>query len=291
MTVSNFIIWLFSFLVMFACLISNNLVLCVFLMEVSSVVVFPLILGGNNGVLVINKAVVVLFIVSSVSGLFLLFGLLFNVWNLIYLGLCLKVGLFPFCWWVYLVFSGVGYDVILFINIFHKLPILVIGSFVGAFSGDMFFLFFSFSVFFIFICLLIAPSYSYFLAGSSIASSLVLISVVDDVPFCIVLSLLVLGWCYYFLLVLFFYSCVNSGFLSCYLISDYLWLFYIFISFPISLSVLYKIYSLYCLSLVSLFLVGVWCVYQVLEQVWFINLIFLLSGFGLNSEETEGRLV
>nr|WET59144.1 NADH dehydrogenase subunit 2 [Eudiplozoon nipponicum]WET59168.1 NADH dehydrogenase subunit 2 [Eudiplozoon nipponicum] len=287
----NFMLWLFSLFIMIACLFSNNLVLCVFLMEFSGVIVFPLILCGPNTLFSINKSVIILFIVSSVSGLFLLFGFLYNVWCFIYLGLCLKVGLFPFCWWMYLVFQGINVDAILYINVFHKLPILVIGSFVGFFSGYIFFLFFSFSVLFVFVSLLLVPSYSSFLAGSSVMSSLVLISIIDSVSFGLVINLLLLGWFYYFMLVLFFYSCMNSGYLSGYLVFDYLWLFYIFISFPISLSILYKIYSLYCLSLVSLFLLVVWVFYQCLEQVWFINLIIFLSGFGLNAEESDGRLV
>nr|UJH93386.1 NADH dehydrogenase subunit 2 [Neoheterobothrium hirame] len=290
------ILWFVSVLFSLGALFTNNIVLLIFFLEMVSLVAVGVCCYSSSISLYKGfNSLITLFIISSISGLFLLVGWLLSLNNCFFLGLCIKLGIFPFCWWVYNVYSGVSWEGIVFLNTLFKIPIVLIALVLNINENSYNYILFSFTVLLCSLYLLSKGSSWYvFIGGNSIISSYVLYIVLSYLDYSLIVSLLLLGWVYFFFFILFVFNTSNSDFIgdSINAINTF-WFIFILLSIPASLSVFYKIFTVYCLTVNDGFVYTLllWCFYQVVEQLWLVNLLFLNSDIGTKSEDNTSRLL
>uniref|UniRef100_UPI001FAEF7B7 NADH dehydrogenase subunit 2 n=1 Tax=Paradiplozoon yunnanensis TaxID=2268894 RepID=UPI001FAEF7B7 len=283
-------IWGFSLYFFILVFFESNFCLLILYLELVALLVIPLCCFNNFGFVGFGNryvAVYTLFLVSSVSSLFLLYGWVVSSYYLIYLGLIIKLGLYPFCWWVPVVMEVNDFFFIFYVILFYKLPLVFVCQLGGGLNYWLFLFLVLFSFIFCVNSLLLVPCYSRLLGSWYVSSSLVILLCVYSVSFNILFVLFFFGWLYGFILLFCFRGFLfEESCLSSLLRVESVYFIFIFLSLPFSLSIFYKLLSCYCVFLVSFWFFLFWCLYQIVEQLWVFNLLFFLCDFGDFSEES-----
>nr|AFD18233.1 NADH dehydrogenase subunit 2 [Neomazocraes dorosomatis] len=293
--VYSYYIWFICLFLLITNLLNNNILLIIFLFEMISLFVIPLMfLENNSSLLSFYNSLISFFVVSSISGLIIFLGWLTEIYFFFALGLILKLGIFPFCWWLYSVYSGVSWSVLLLLNTLFKSPIFLLCYL----NNINFFVVSGVEVLFLFTSLFCSHylinkgnNWYGFFGGNSIISSFIILVIINNINMFDIFMYMLLSWVYFFLFVYFiFYN--SSDNLAGYKIEDNTSVYFIFIllGFPFSISVIYKIFSVWCMVLLSTFsLFCYWLVFSLIEQVWLINILFFGSNLVFYTETTNSR--
>nr|QRV61256.1 NADH dehydrogenase subunit 2 [Tanaisia sp. SS-2020] len=211
-------------------------------------------------------------VVSGIASCVFLVGVLFE--SCIYfslLGLLLKFGVFPFYMWVYGVVSSSNWCVIWALSTYLKVPVFVVYY---LFGGDSvvclveclgFLGLLLFSLFFWFSSVDLYRCWCHMMLSST-----VVMVVVSFASFNVLWPLFLFYVVWASLVVACLWCCSKfKGFGSwhAFLVCG------VVLAFPVSLSVVYKVFSSYCLFSCSLPVFLAWVVYGVSEQLYFLSLI------------------
>nr|AFD18186.1 NADH dehydrogenase subunit 2 [Polylabroides guangdongensis] len=291
---NNSFIWLLSILLFLVGVLLNNSIEIIFFFEMITIIAIPLMIV-YSGVSTHNNytALMVFFVVSSITSVFLIYSWAIELFSLFFFVLMFKFGLFPFCWWVYVVYSGVSTGALIFLNTFFKSILLAIGFIEGVYLVDGFFFFFFFSILFCLYKLLnnIEGWYS-FIAGNSIVSSGLLLIFLTSLSNNEFVMYFFLSWFYissimYFVLNI---NLFNKDYSVFDILSGACYLF-VFLALPFSLVVIYKVYSVFLvLSSCGILLVVSWLCYNVIEQIWLLNVFFNSNEWSSLGEIYNSRL-
>nr|YP_010155313.1 NADH dehydrogenase subunit 2 [Heterobothrium okamotoi]QQX28227.1 NADH dehydrogenase subunit 2 [Heterobothrium okamotoi] len=293
---NNYIVWFTAIGLSVASLASNNVILIIFYLELVTLITLGLAYYNSNFSLYNGyNSLVSFFTISSVAGIIILIGWLLECYIFFFIGLSLKLGVFPFCWWVYSVYSGVSWEVLIYLNTLFKIPILVIALVILQNSDiSVLSIMISFSVFFcIWYLISLGSSWISFIGGNSILSSALLLIFINVLNFNMLTIFLLLGWAYFISFIAAIYNNNSEGYLSGNAgIDTSVWWVLVLLSFPISVGIIYKLSSVYFfMSLeTNFYLFFIWTFYQVVEQAWLVNIYFINSSLNLNSEEHISRL-
>nr|WSP03385.1 NADH dehydrogenase subunit 2 [Spirometra erinaceieuropaei] len=218
------------------------------------------------------NSLMVYIIMAGVSSAFLLSGVLFSeLYFFILIGFIIKLGLFPFMFWVYTVFVGSNWGFIFLLSVILKFPVLFF-SFLFQ-SGGVLLIFLYVDCFFtILLCSLLfwicSPSWEYVWCHISLSS----VSTLLVACFCTDFMLSSFIYCYYF----FWASCCVCYFLylsSVEGVKENFWVFcFLFLVTPLSLPLFYKLSV--CLGIVysSVYILLIWSVYSLSEQFFLYKL-------------------
>nr|YP_010536426.1 NADH dehydrogenase subunit 2 [Hexostoma thynni]UYC28904.1 NADH dehydrogenase subunit 2 [Hexostoma thynni] len=266
----------------------TSILLLIFYMELVSLLIVPLICNEGfkrlrNG----YEGLILYFIVSSLSGIMMLLGWLSTVYLLLVAGLLIKFGAFPFCWWVYVVYSSVSWNILIILNTLYKVPLLVICFLTGCFATPLKNVFFLLTVLLCWYFLVYYNTGWYgFIGGNSIVSSFLFLYLLETNSHDWFFLYIFVSWVYIFILLRYIFlhearETINSDYSG----QSSINVLFLFLSLPFSLTVVYKIFSL------SIFLVGslysglvIWCAYGVIEQIWLLNVFYQTSTFSGNAE-------
>nr|ABF18668.1 NADH dehydrogenase subunit 2 [Microcotyle sebastis] len=294
-SVNVLLVWLFSLLCFFMSLINNSTATTLFLLECLAMLVIPLTCYSNNGLGHTKfNSIALFFVVSSLSGLVFLYSLIFNMFETIFYVLLLKFGLFPFCWWIYGVYSGIGLWLLVYLNTVFKAPIIWLTGLGGISLDSTVLLILFLTVFYCSYMLLSQTSGWYtFLASSSIMTSSVYLLLLNNVSQILFFAIFFVGWLYLFMYIylLFshnFYEKENLSINEAYSYS----FFTLFMALPFSVTAIYKLINVYGIILLnSLGFIILWLVYQIIEQLWLLNFFFNNNSINVTSEVINSRLV
>nr|QXU59602.1 NADH dehydrogenase subunit 2 [Schistocephalus solidus] len=217
-------------------------------------------------------SLLVYIVMSGISSVFLVSGVLFySLYYLVLVGFIIKLGLFPFLVWIYYVFSSSNWYFILLVSVILKFPVLFF-SFLLQERGaceqflyiDCFLTIMFCSIFF----WLYSLSWEFIWCHMSLSS----VSTLLIACFCVDFSYTLFVYCYYsiwavFCVCYFFYLKQLGG------VKESFWLFcFLLLITPLSLPLFYKLSV--CVSIIysSLYLLVVWSLYSLSEQIFLYKL-------------------
>lgn len=213
------------------------------------------------------------FIVSGVSSAMIVVGFLYEDLMVVSLcGILVKLGVFPFVLWVYVVMVNANWFVVWEYSTILKCVVFVLPYIFGYQSASELGVVYLVCVMF----LILSLSFWVFTycwmrcwCHMLLASSGLLIVAVFGCPMWVVFVLFLVYFIWSSLVILFFSFCSSCS-------GDrrlIWWFFYCFllISHPVSVSVIYKLIRVYCVSALSVFVVVCWLFYSLSEQIFLIT--------------------
>nr|YP_007890987.1 NADH dehydrogenase subunit 2 [Hydatigera parva]BAN15659.1 NADH dehydrogenase subunit 2 [Hydatigera parva] len=264
--------FIFSLVFIFCCCMVDSLIGFWVFLELCGLSIIPSFfynfnLSGYN----IYGSILSYVIVSGLSSIFIVLGLLISsLYYFVLFGFILKLGLFPFMWWVYWVFASSNWLLIFFISVVMKFPILFfcylyelsnvkivyIDSFLTILICSLVFWFFSLS-------------WEYVWCHISLSSVATLIVAC----FCSSVEICCFIYGYYFV-----WGCVTIVYFN--LIADVMeiksYLFWVFcfllLVTPLSMPLIYKISMCIGILYSSIYILLVWSVYSFSEQFFLYKL-------------------
>nr|QXU59698.1 NADH dehydrogenase subunit 2 [Duthiersia expansa] len=250
------------------CSLVDNLLGFWFFLELCGLSLVPsFFYTGSGGVYNFYGSLLTYLVVSSLSSVFLLSGILFsNLYMMVVIGFIIKLGLFPFMFWVYRVFSGSNWAFIFLVSVVAKFPILFF-CFLLENGGQCQLVLFidAFMTILVCSCMFWFYSHSWECIWCHISQSSV--STLFVACFCSDFSTCFFIYCYYFIWAgssLFYLYCEGSDSLG--LRGRFWWYCFLLLVTPLSLPLFYKLSVCLAILYSSIYLLLVWCLYSFSEQ-------------------------
>nr|YP_009912619.1 NADH dehydrogenase subunit 2 [Obrimoposthia wandeli]QLJ92325.1 NADH dehydrogenase subunit 2 [Obrimoposthia wandeli] len=139
------LVYFFSLVSLFMCISSHNFLWLCLSLELNLYCVLVLILFWNDNHA--NPQIISYFVVNILSSLFLYLSIISQIYILFVLGLFLKMGFFPFPWWLISVLSNLKWYGFFLINVVQKVVPIFICIHSGGLHNVFFFLVFFLSYF------------------------------------------------------------------------------------------------------------------------------------------------
>nr|UFQ88392.1 NADH dehydrogenase subunit 2 [Rhinebothrium sp. LRP 10405]UFQ88416.1 NADH dehydrogenase subunit 2 [Rhinebothrium taeniuri] len=110
---------------LFCCLVDNIMGLWVFMELMGMAIVPSFFYSNNSSISSFYNALLSYVVISGISSVLIMSGILFSgLYYLLLLGFVVKLGFFPFSFWLYAVFGGSNWAFIFFLSVVSKFPVL-----------------------------------------------------------------------------------------------------------------------------------------------------------------------
>nr|UFQ88440.1 NADH dehydrogenase subunit 2 [Rhinebothrium sp. LRP 10407] len=110
---------------LFCCLVDNIMGLWVFMELMGMAIVPSFFYSNNSSISAFYNSLLSYVVISGISSVLIMSGILFSgLYYLLLLGFVVKLGFFPFSFWLYAVFGGSNWAFIFFLSVISKFPVL-----------------------------------------------------------------------------------------------------------------------------------------------------------------------
>nr|QIX04642.1 NADH dehydrogenase subunit 2 [Brachydistomum sp. PakPr2] len=259
----------------------SNIIVSWMFVELSTLSLFPVFFVWSI-MSEVYSALFVFYVVSAISSVLVLFGVLSEVfWLVTFVGFMIKFGIFPFIFWVYHVFLNSNWYVVWGVSTFLKCPVFLLPFLFGLSNWmwlevNLFVMFILLSVYFWLFSFNWCGCWAHMMLASTAVLFLVsLVSSVDVVFFFFVV------YVFWSSLAVLFFSWCGSQFSSCLSLGGWLIYCVLLLSIPFSLSLFYKLISVFYVCSCSVFVSVSWVIYSISEQMY-------LASWAVNSNFPRG---